>query len=390
MNYLWDETVRNLRQKAAHFGLEFFFDTAISDPANRAKYNSEEDLAQLPDWQLMRGCQEIGLLSELGFKHLDFIRDMRNFASAAHPNQNELTGLQLVQWMDTCIREVLGREPSGSAIEARRLLRNLREQELDTISAGPVKAASVALHTEQLLPILRTVFGMFTDPRLPAKARENIRLVRKALWEASSEDGRFEIGLKFSSFSAHAETDRASLAREFLEAVDGLTYLPADSLALEISGALDGLLNANNGWDNFYSEPAAARAVRKLVPASGRVPESIRTRYVKIVTLCKLTNGNSIARHAEPTYDQIIRTWQEREILTFIANCGDAEIGSRLQFTLCSQKFSELARMLTSRTTHALALRGLELIAQCEPEAAGGAVSEPLFKKIIEEVRAIL
>jgi len=390
LNYLWDETVRNLRSKVVHFDLEYFYDTAITDPKFRSNFKSEDNLSDLPDWQLINGCQAIGLITELGFKHLDFIRDMRNFASAAHPNQNELTGLQLVQWMDTCIREVLGKAPSGPAIEARRLLRNLREQTLDASSAVPVKTALVALPSDQLVPILRTTFGMHTDPRLPAAARDNIRLVRKAIWGASPEDARYEIGLKFASFSAHGETDRAGFAREYLEAVGGLTYLPPDSLALEISTALDALLNTHNGWDNFYGEPSAAKAVHKLVPSSGSVPENVRTRYVKILTMCKLTNGHGVAQNAEPYYDRMIGTWQEKEILCFLLVCADFEVRIRLQKAkLCSMKFSQISRMLVDRTTNALALRGLNFIAQFKPDVAGGAISDSRFKKIVEEVKEV-
>ncbi len=83
---------------------------------------SEEDLQKLDDWELITGCRETGIISPIGYKHLDYIRDMRNFASAAHPNQNELSGLQLAAWLQTCIREVLGKEPEGQLSKFELLL----------------------------------------------------------------------------------------------------------------------------------------------------------------------------------------------------------------------------------------------------------------------------
>ena len=387
LNYLWNETIRNLRQKIAQFDLQYFFDTAIKEPNNRTKYTSEADLAKLPDWEFIRGCQEIGLISELGFKHLDFIRDVRNFSSAAHPNQNQLTGFQLVDWMDTCIREVLAREPSHSAVEAKRLLRNLREQELDRQTAAPVNAALAELDADRLLPVLRTVFGMYVDPNLSAQARENIRLVRETLWNGCTDDARHEIGLKYSSYSAHGETDRAELAKEFLEAVGGLTYLPQDSLALEISGAIDSLMSAHNALNNFYNEHHPAAALEKLVPESGTVPDSIRTSYVKCITLCKLTNTHGVARTAEPIYDRIMNTWQTKEILTFLAVTLEPELQSRLRATLCSQKFHEVATNLIARTSHALALKGLKFISEFEPEFAGRSVNASRFKDVVSQIK---
>ena len=48
---------------------------------------------------------------------LDNIKFMRNWASAAHPNQIELTGLQLISWLETCIKEVISLPLSNITIE---------------------------------------------------------------------------------------------------------------------------------------------------------------------------------------------------------------------------------------------------------------------------------
>lgn len=39
---------------------------------------------KLDDWELVKGCKDTGIITQIGFKHLDYIRDMRNHASAAH------------------------------------------------------------------------------------------------------------------------------------------------------------------------------------------------------------------------------------------------------------------------------------------------------------------
>ena len=318
LNYLWDETIRNLRSRVCSYDLQYFYDTAVTDPSERARFKSESDLQNIRDWNLIHVCQEIGLISELALRHLDFIRDMRNFASAAHPNQNQVTGLQLVQWMDTCIREVLAKEPLAPAIEAKRLLRNLREIELDKDSCKPINQAIAALDPVLLAPLLRTVFGMFVDSNLSAIARNNIRLVIKTIWQGSLDAARYEIGLKYGSFRVHGEAERAKLAREFISSVDGLAYLSENDLELELSNALRALVDAHNGWGNFYSEPTMASQLERLVPQSGRVPDGVRNRYVEVLTMCKLTNGRGVAWNAESTYDRLFGAWQDNEILEFL------------------------------------------------------------------------
>ena len=390
LNYLWDETIRNLRNRVCSYDLQYFYDTAITDPSERAKFKSESDLQNIRDWNLIHVCQGIGLISELALKHLDFIRDMRNFASAAHPNQNQLTGLQLVQWMDTCIRDVLTKEPLAPAIEAKRLLRNLREIELDKDKCKPINQAISALGPVLLTPLLRTVFGMYVDSNISAMARNNIKLVAKIIWQGSPAAARYEIGLKYGSFRAHGESERAKLAREFISSVDGLSYLPESDLELELSNALRALSDAHNGWGNFYSEPMMAIQLEKLVPQSGKLPDGARSRYVEVLTMCKLTNGRGNAWNAESVYDRLIGDWQANEILEFLVILTEPEIRSRLQFPLCRDQLHMIVGMLQENTSSALALEGLDYIIDRKKVSGGKAALESGFSQIVDRIRAVI
>jgi hypothetical protein len=117
LNFLWNETIRNLREKVARFDLEYFLDSLVTDPKRRNGIRTADDLGKLEDWELIRGCLDAGLITEIGFKHLDYIRDMRNYASAAHPNQVQLTGFQLIAW------------PANSDLDGRRMGARFRSRE---------------------------------------------------------------------------------------------------------------------------------------------------------------------------------------------------------------------------------------------------------------------
>ena len=49
LNFVWDETVKNLRKKVAAFDLEYFFKSAITDPDRLKKLQTEEDLQKIDD-----------------------------------------------------------------------------------------------------------------------------------------------------------------------------------------------------------------------------------------------------------------------------------------------------------------------------------------------------
>lgn len=60
--------------------------------------------------------------------------------------------------------------------------------------------------------------------------------------------------------------------RAFLEAVDGLPYLPVDTLGIEIQAAVNALYSAHTNYNNFANEFGPAQRLLALIPANGAIP----------------------------------------------------------------------------------------------------------------------
>jgi hypothetical protein len=390
LNYLWNETVSNVRSKVARFDLEYFYDSVVTDPKRRATLKTEDDLKKIEEWELIRGCLVTGIITEIGFKHLDYIRDMRNYASAAHPNHNSLSGLQLVSWLETCIREVLSREPEGPVIEVRRLLLSLREETLTRDDIPPIATSLASLPDDLSVSLLRTTFGMYTDPKTSPNTRANISFISPALWASSGQEARHEIGLKHAVFSANGEIARKKLASDFLQRVEGLSYLPPDTLAVEVKNALDGLWSAHNGYNNFHNEPAFARFLRAYVPETGLVPPSVEVQYTKTLLMCKIGNGYGVSRQAEPFYDELLGRFSDTHFKIVLKLIGsDREVQSRLQFSSCRTNLRSLADEISSRTNNGLIRGGLRLIAEAEPDLIGTIWLTGEFKRAMSALKAL-
>lgn len=352
LNYLWDETIQSLRKKVVRFDISYFYDTAIKDSKKREKFKSEEDLTKLEDWELVSGCEETGIITHLGYQHLDYIRDMRNHASAAHPNHNEITGLQLASWLETCIIEVIAKEPEGAVIEVKKLLKSLRDESLSANDVSPIRSAMGELPEELLNSLMRTVFGMYTDTKLDAKIRRNINLIAKDIFQLASEDMRQEIGFKYSSLEINGEIQRKGFASAFLDMVQGLPYLPSDTLSLKLNDALDELLKAHNGNNNFHNELSPSKFVKSFIPDSGNIPENVIKKYVKVLTICKIGNEYGTSNSAEEIYDDLIKKWSNSEanmLIKIIAN--DQQLISKLQFSRCQNKLKSLVKSIRINIT---------------------------------------
>lgn len=348
LNFIWDEVVVRLRARVVRFDLAYFFDTAVPAP-ERQDYQNEEDLRALSDASLIRGALKCGMLTDVGYRHLDYIREMRNWASAAHPNHAELTGFQLVSWFETCLKEVILREPEGAVLEVGRLLRNLREQTIQAADIPAIGASIKRLPSALAAALLRSTVGLFCDPRQEVRVRDNIKNVARALWVAAPDSARGEIGLKHANYAANGDVDRKRLAHQFLELVDGLVYLTESDLALEIQTRLLQLEDVHDGWDNFHNEPPVVRQLRKYVPPTGKIPSQVNEEYVRILVRCRLGRDAGVSRSAVPIYDELVALFDEPQFDAFVGLLDSPDITLRLRDSVRVQRFKDIATKLRAK-----------------------------------------
>ena len=382
LNFVWDETVKALREKVALFDIEYFYSSTITDTEKLKKYKNKEDLVKLDDWELIKGCLHTGILSDLGYKHLDYIRDMRNWASAAHPNQNELTGLQIVSWLETCIKEVIGKAPSASAIEVKHLLHNIRNQSLNVSDIAPIEEHLSLLPEDIVASFMRTIFGMYTDTQVSVSIRNNVKLVAKHAWDISNDDVRYELGIKYRTFSVNAEIQRRDYARDFIDVVGGLTYLPPETFQLEFGQAIQNLYSAHTSFNNFHNEPPHARLMVKYIPETGEIPKELRHHYVKTIVMCTVGNGYGISNMAYSYYVSMIDKFQDKEIYLFCYLPKDTEFCSRLQLPDCQKRYKQLAIKFKSLTSNTKILTVLELIEKTRDDQLQNIRTTAVFKSV--------
>jgi hypothetical protein len=361
LNYLWDETVGELRRRVATYDLEYFYDVAVGgQPERRKKLSGEEDLSKVEDQELITAAQKMGLVSDVGFKQLDLVRYMRNHASAAHPNQVDLRALQLLEYLETCIVEVITLPETNVVTQIRRLLANVKENKIDASEAGTIGRFYNDLANEQATNLGNGFFGIYTATATDAQTRTNIRLLLPALWALLEEDARRGFGVKYARFVANGDQQQAEWARELLDVVDAQSYLPEGVRVAELDVAIDALVTAHHGFNNFHAEPAPARVLRKLVGAAPNVPAANRRKYVHALVDAYLGNGYGVSNAAEPIYRDLIEAFTTDEALEALIAFTDPTIASTLQFDLSQRRWRTLLELLRPRV---VGRRALDLLA---------------------------
>lgn len=212
LNYLWDETILQIRKRVAQYDIDYFFDNVVKGDKRRELKN-EDDLVKINDYDLIRGAKEIGLISDLGFKHLEYINYMRNWASAAHPNNSQITGLQLVSWLETCIKEVIILPISNVTIRIKQLLQGIKGLPISDTEAEEISLFMVDLTQEQINNLASGFFGIYVKTETETQVHQNINKLLPKIWDRVSEDVKYSFGLKYAYFTANNNREEKKLYR---------------------------------------------------------------------------------------------------------------------------------------------------------------------------------
>jgi hypothetical protein len=311
---------------------------------------------------------------------------MRNHASAAHPNQNEITGLLLVGWLQICIREVISLPEPHIATKIKSLLARIKTDRFDDITAEQIASSFDHLTTEQVNTLTSGFFGIYTRLDSTPNARENIHQLLPNLWLYVDESTRHQFGMKYAQLIVNGEKE-AKLARQFLEVVSAISYIPDNLRSIEIKNAVENLLNAHRGFNNFYNEPPFASALQRLAGEVGTIPPQVNHVYVLGLVEVFLTNGHGVAIHAQSIYRALIDLFDSRQALIAILSFCDINIASKLQFKLCQEKYLELVQMMKIKIS-ANAVK--ELINEIEHYNGPPYAMKDVFRQRINNLQKLL
>ena len=246
LNYLWNETIAELRRRVARYDLNFFFDVAVKHQDKRKEFKSEEDLQLLQDFDLLAACLSIGLLTDIGHRKLNHIRDMRNHSSAAHPNHTEISGLELAAYLRQCIDHVIVLELPSGTVEIKALMSRIRGSVFtpDQAAAGTAIFFS-ELPTSQAEALSKGLFGLNLDPNCVQTTRDNVQLLWPPIWNELPGDARFAFGTRIATFVANGDHDNAERARALFDLGEGAgAFLPESVRVPEVDDAIEQLRGA--------------------------------------------------------------------------------------------------------------------------------------------------
>ncbi len=350
LNYLWDETINDLRQKIANYNIKYFFDILPISESKRRELKDVSDLDRITDDELIRWAKLIELITELGYRELDNIRYMRNWASAAHPNNAELSAMKLLSYLETCLKEVISLETPRVAVQINKLFLDIRNSKIPVETIIACADSLNDLNWKQYTNLVNGLFGIYIDEASSIDAIENINTLMPYLNSKITDDIKWELGIKYANFKVNNFSHEEKKAKDFLKITDSMAFIPDNLRVIEIQVALDNLVNAHNSFWNFYSEPIFAMQLKSIVGDIG-VPNSIWKDFVYMLVNVFLTNWNWYARNADSIYKELLKGLSKTLATLAITAYKKDEISSKLRYTICQNRYMELLDIIEPKIT---------------------------------------
>jgi hypothetical protein len=121
--------------------------------------------------------------------------------------------------------------------EIKKLLFNIKNNKISDLEGKQISALFAELTQEQVNNLAAGFFGIYTQLDSSTQTRQNVQLLSPPLWTRVDEATRQQFGVRYAKFLANNDQDQQKLARQFLEIVGGVSYIPDSIRGAEIESA---------------------------------------------------------------------------------------------------------------------------------------------------------
>lgn len=340
LNFVWNEVMTKIYQKIIHYGVEIFFNSAVSE-SDRGLFKTEEDLPHLKDRVVLDHCKKLGLISQSLFLRLSHILDMRNHVGASHPNDDQIRTAELLGWLQTCVDDVISEKINKHAITVKSLIDNTKSREtlFSQADIAQFEFNIKELSSQFIANLTSTLFGIFVSKNYEGKqiVLENFLSLALISWKYTQDYSRYSLGERLDVFRSQFDEYKINQSELFFEKVNGKKYYSTDHKSIQLSVKCEQLRNAHFNWDNYANETPIAREILELSPSPSDVPEIRKDILVETFLICRIGKNVSYQNGVSPGgriyYDRFFQNSDEdivRRILTVLSS-GSFNLYGKIQ-----------------------------------------------------------
>ena len=297
--YVWRRSMIRLRNSLQTLGMKFIGEM-LGNPEIDEFSNIE---AVLTDYNTIILAEQLGVVNSTGAlklkQSLEIITHF--FSRKAEEEGEELSAVDGIQIISTCVKYILGEQDLGVAIKFSEFRNRLYSEtlRLDDLQVqhllnSPTFYVRTVINV--LLSSIRSAEGAQLEHSL-----SNINTLLPLLWPNMAETDRWDIGTAYRDVTSDGKIIAARGLKEALLKISGFDYVPENLRSITFKKAAKAIVNAHHGLNNFYTE---APLVRELNQLGSTVPAPALLECIQAYLCVYLGNSYGYSWAAEPLAKQ--------------------------------------------------------------------------------------
>ncbi len=350
INYIWNSSVIELREKVKRFGLN-----VVEQITGKSNFD-DQALLDLKDAELLSLCLKLNLITEDGYFFLDHCRDIRNNFSAAHPVVGKIDDHEFIGFANRCAKYALGNEHNPVGVDIAAFMVAIKGGKFSTEQKNQWVQRIGKTHEAQQYLLFGSLHGIFSDPSSNEEARVNSLSIAAEFAPHFTPKARSDLINRHHDYIAKGDEKRHKASQQFFEKLGMLALLGEHEVHSLLSNASKRLMAVHQAFDNFYNEPPFAERLLQLSKQAA-IPDTVKEEFVTTVVTCAIGNPYGVSNAAVPDYQKMIKGFSPGEVEIMLSLPTTKTIaGERLkQYAACKTRFKNLVELIDPSTVPAKA-----------------------------------
>lgn len=341
INYIWNASIIELREKVKRFGLP-----VVEQLLSKSNFD-EQALLDLKDSELLSLCLKLNLITEDGYFFLDQCRDIRNNFSAAHPVVGKIDDHEFIGFTNRCAKYALGNEHNPVGVDISAFMVAVKGTKFSEEQKTQWVQRITRTHEAQQYLLFGTLHGIYSDPASVEQSRVNALMIASAFAPHFTPKAKSDLINRHHDYIAKGDEKRHKASQQFFERLGMLSLLGEHEFHSLLSNASKRLLGVHQAMDNFYNEPPFAERLLQLTQ-QGAIPDTVKEELVMVVVTCAVGNPYGVSNAAIPHYHKIIQGFSPNEVEIMLSlPAKKLVVSERLKsYPSCRSRFKALVGLI--------------------------------------------
>ena len=341
INYIWNASVIELREKVKQFGLP-----VVEQLLSKSNFD-EQALLDLKDSELLSLCLKLNLVTEDGYFFLDQCRDIRNNFSVAHPVVGKIDDHEFIGFANRCAKYALGDEHNPVGVDISSFMTAVKGIKFSEDQKNQWVQRIERTHEAQQYLLFGTLHGIYSDPASVEISRVNALMIAAEFAPHFTPKAKSDLINRHHDYSAKGDEKRHRASQQFFENLGILALLDEHEFHSLLSNASKRLFGVHQATDNFYNEPPFAERLLQLTQ-QGAIPDTAKEELVTVVVTCAVGNPYGVSNAAVPHYHNIIQGFSPNEVKIMLGLPDQKLIVSKRlkSHNSCERRFKKLVSLI--------------------------------------------